>query len=235
MSRIRFALGLVALAIASLILILPATAADKGGTKRIASAEAPSDAATWTGVYFGLHGGYGIGTGELSNSSGGGFVLDGLSAEGMIGGLHVGYDVQLPGSQLVLRARGSYTWGSVEFNASAGKSTFEASVDKNWAVDGGIGYAMGAAMPYLFIGKAWAESSASLNGTALKTPDLEGMRYGGGVEWKLGTSGISAALEYTFTDYDALTFGKTVLDFDDHRVMGRLNFKLPSGGVAIFK
>lgn len=216
--------GTVALAaIAALFLMMagPAKAADKGAPNFL---ELPTGTpkAPWSGVYLGVHGGYGIGVIELS---GGGGSIDGLSAHGFIGGVHGGIDLQLPSSPIVLRGRAAYTWGSVEFNVNPG--ILSASAEDGWSVDGGLGYAMDSAMPYVFIGYTKTKTAASFFGTALNSPDLEGMRYGGGVEWKMASlPNATLALDYTFTDYKDLALGPITLDADDHRIMGRLNFRL---------
>ncbi len=209
-------------AIAALFFLAgPARAADKGAPNFL-DLPASTPKAPWSGVYLGLHGGYGIGVIELS---GGGGSLDGLAAHGFIGGVHGGVDLQLPSSPVVLRGRCAYTWGSVEFNVNPG--ILSASAEDGWSCDAGIGYAMNSALPYVFAGYTKTKTAASFFGTSVNSPDLEGMRYGGGVEWKMpGVNNARFAVDYTFTDYKDLNFGPITLDADDHRIMARLNFPL---------
>lgn len=204
---------------------IPAKAADKGQPSFL---EVPTatPAAPWSGVYLGLHAGYGIGNIELAA---GGGSIDGLSAHGAIGGFHGGLDYQVPGGPLVVRVRGAYTWGDVEFNIT---DLVNASIRDGWSVDGGLGYAMGSAMPYVFAGYTKVKTETSFFGHSVDSPDLEGMRVGAGVEWRIpGVPNATLAAEYTFTDYDDLKFGPITLDADDHRVMGKVNFRLGGGQV----
>jgi outer membrane immunogenic protein len=173
-------------------------------------ADAPVAKVSWTGVYVGLHGGYGAANGELSF---GPATIDGFSATGPAGGIHVGADVQIPGSMLVLGARGGYTWENTEFTITAPGGAFKAGIDRGWNADGRMGLAMGTALPYIFGGYTKVETSASLTGApAISTPDLKGWRAGGGVEFRLpkvasGPVTPTLALEYIWTDFSDVTLG----------------------------
>lgn len=212
-----------------------AKAADKGGPKKQVAATLDDDLPpppSWTGVYIGLHGGSSYANADLSYKT---FGLDGLSATGMVGGGHVGARWHVPSSPLVVGARAGYTFGETEFNAGAAPAIFHAAIKESWSADGTLGLALGTAMPYVVLGYTKAETEASFGGTALKgVPDLKGLRYGVGVEFRLpkldSTPVISTfALEYLYTDYDDLSFGKAPnalgVDVTGQTVLGRLNIQ----------
>lgn len=195
-------------------------------------ADAPVAKLTWTGFYVGGFGGYSVANGEISDI---GVSFDGLSATGMMGGVTVGADWQLPGSGLVLRARGSYAWSDQQFSVAFGPFTASARMDDGWSADAGVGVAMGTALPYVMVGYGKYNTSLAVMGTTASGPDLEGMHYTAGVEWRLANLGFSSinptlALEYTYQDFDSLSLGGTTkLDIDNHTAKVRLNIRFFDG------
>lgn len=228
--------------LASLFLLALAqsvTAADLGGAAK-AEPVGPAvntSSRSWTGLYVGGVAGYGIIDTKVSTSPAWGSAsLDGIAAEGFKGGLTAGADVQFSGTALVLGGRGSWTTGAQDFTIGAGGvNLFKASAKDGWSLDGRLGYVMGSALPYVFAGYTEVNTSASFAGTAITgVPDLKGKRFGGGVEWRLpNTANLmltpTLGLEYTYTDYDSLSFGtapKTVtFDPHEHAFMARLNLR----------
>lgn len=192
--------------------------------------DAPVAKLSWTSVYVGGFAGYGAAKGELTS---GVFGVDGLSATGAIGGVAVGANWQIPGSFLVLGARGSYGWSREEFSVSPG--LFKASIDNGWSADGQLGFAFGTAMPYIVAGYTTAHTSATAGTTALASPDLHGWRGGVGVEFRTPKIDMGSlltptfAVEVLYTDYDTKTFGtgpKAIhLDVTDLSAMARLNLR----------
>lgn len=204
-------------------------AADKGKPPvQNIFADAPVAKLNWSGFYFGIHGGYSAANGEIVT---GGGSLDGLSATGMIGGLTAGADWQVPGSALVLGARGGYTWSDAQFTLGP----FAARMDDGWHADGRIGFAMGTALPYVFGGYGKTNTSLVLGGPAVSGPDLEGWRAGGGVEWRLPAMGTgyvnpTLALEYMHRNFDDIALGGGAkLDITDQTFMGRVNLRFLDG------
>ena len=208
-----------------------AKAADKGGPKKQVAAVVDDDLPpppSWTGIYLGIHGGPSTANAEVSGFGG---SIDGLGAHGTVGGGTLGARWHVPSSPLVVGGRLNYTFGETEFNVSP--AIFRAAIKESWSGDGVVGLALGTAMPYGFFGYTKAETEASAGGKALKgVPDLEGYRYGAGVEFRLpkldATPVISTmALEYVRTDYDKLTFGSGLsavgVDVTGQAFMGRLN------------
>lgn len=204
--------------------VMPAFAADKGGPNFLelpaATAKAP-----WSGVYLGVHAGYGIAIGDVSQDDA---FIKGLSADGAIGGVHGGIDYQLAGSKVVVGVRGAYTWSNMQFSAGDSNDALEVGVKDGWSADARLGYAMDSALPYVFAG--YTKVKTSVNEPDFNAPDLEGWRAGVGVEWRMPENkNVTLGLEYAFTDYKSVTIGEICpIDIDptDHRFMARLNFRL---------
>lgn len=204
--------------------VLPAKAADKGGPNFLelpaATAKAP-----WSGVYMGVHAGYGIGIGDITQHD---EFVNGLSADGLIGGVHAGIDYQLAGSQIVVGVRGAYTWGNMRFSAGDDNESLKAAIKNGWSADARLGYAMESAMPYIFGG--YTKVGTSVNDADISAPDLEGWRGGGGVEWRVpNNKNLTLALDYTYTKYKSVELGEECpigIDPSDHRIMARINFRL---------
>lgn len=206
-----------------------AKAADFGKPANV-FADAPVAKLSWTGLYFGLHGGYSAANGEITA---GAFGLDGLSATGTVGGIDAGADWQVPGSCVVVGARAGYTWSDVAVTISPGIAS--ATIDDGWHADGRLGCAMGTALPYVFGGYGKVHTSTTILGTGLASPDLKGWRAGLGVEWGLanmGTGNIrpTLAVEGMYRDFDAIGLGGPAkLDVTDLTAMVRLNLRLFDG------
>lgn len=226
-------LAAVSFATCLLVLVSPAPAADKGGPAISSNifADAPVGKINWSGIYIGLHGGYGVADGALSF---GPATIDGLAASGAVGGIHAGADVQIHGSMLVLGLRGDYTWSHEEFSISAPGGAFKASLHDGWGADARVGLALGTALPYLFVGYTQEHTAASLTGgPAISAPDLRGWRVGGGVEFRIPkmtteTFNTTLAAEYKHTDFSEVTLGGPggpKLNVTDDVFMTRLNFR----------
>ncbi len=230
--------GLVALAFAAGLMATPLLAAG-GGKSQVKPYEspvayAPVSALSWSGIYLGAHGGYSASNLDLGL---GGLGLDGLSATGSIGGLHAGADLQIPGSWLVVGARGGYFWNNGEFTiTSPGGTLFRLGHEDGWNVDGRVGAALGTALPYVFVGYTKSHTSGNVMGSPITTPDLKGWQYGAGVEFRGPKSlnpgagaGVTptVSLEVAYIDYDQLAFGggAFTVDVSELRAMGRLNVR----------
>lgn len=222
-------LGTIALAGTYLVFGTKAFAADP--PTRIARTapnvfdDAPVKPQPWTGIY--VSGYYGYGSADAALSIGA-FGIDGFALTGQIGGVDIGGDWQVPGSFLVLGARGGYQWGNQEFTVSPALLTV--GIDQGWHADARIGAGFGTAMPYVFVGRTVMQTSTSIVGFA--SPDLKGWRYGAGIEFRLpkidtGTAFTpTLSLEAIYTDYETLNLGGPVnLNVTDLAAVARLNLK----------
>ena len=229
LSRLILPLGLGAAALigAAVISVTPSYSADP--PSRVARTQpnvfddAPVKPEKWTGIIVSGFYGYGALDGEIT---GPGFSFDGLSATGNLWGLDLGARYQIPGSFLVVGARGGYTWSDQALTVTPGGS---AGIDKGWHADAILGAGFGTAMPYVGVGHTVMQTHVTGAGS---TPDLKGTRGILGVEFrlpKLETSFATPtlALEVIYTDYSAVNLGGPVnLNVSSLDAMARLNIQL---------
>lgn len=216
-------IGLIAAVLIVLVVVglMPKKARAEGLSPPIPGIGAITNPASgsWSGVYVGAHAGYGVAVGEISQH---GDSIRGLSADGMIGGVHGGFDYQFPSSIWVVGVRGAYTWSNMEFTAGG----LNVGVDDGWSVDGRVGIAAGNALPYVFGGYTRVKTS---NNAGVNSPELEGWRAGTGVEWKIpGAQFVTVGLDYAYTKYEGVSVGEYCpidIDPEDHRVTARVNFR----------
>jgi outer membrane immunogenic protein len=154
----------------------------------------------WSGFYVGAHVGYGEGQveGEYDSDA---FSLD---PNGVLGGLHAGYNLQL--GSFVIGAEGDFSW--VDWADSAALDTATASTDVDWlaTLRARLGLALDNFLLYGTIGAAWADASASVVDTApvySQSVDFEdvGLVAGGGVEWGVNEK-LSWKLEGLWFNFD---------------------------------
>jgi len=97
----------------------------------------------------------------------------------------------------------------------------------NWtgSIRGRAGIEIGAFMPYMTAGIAFANASllSSDDGTEIGNNTHIGLTAGAGVEFK-ATDDLSVDVAYRFSDYGALTYGNTDWDFTTHQVTAGLNW-----------
>ena len=243
--------GLVAVAaiivlVLSAIWIVPAKAADKGGSGKIAAADQP-ELPQLSGIYVGVNAGGQWSAGELTASDstpppGSSLSIDGLAGRGTIYGIHGGIDWRVKGTPFVLRLLGSYQFGESEFDvdaSSGGKSAnlLHAAVEPTWKAGGAVGYAFANGnMVYAGYQHARADLTITSDLAPGKSLDrnLQGHNFLAGVEIPV-TQFVSFALQYDWTMYGTENLWtsnnktqKLDLDIDTHAVTGRLNIKLPA-------
>ncbi|WMS40756.1 outer membrane beta-barrel protein [Acuticoccus sp. MNP-M23] len=188
----------------------------------------------WTGVYFGLQGGYG----------GDWFDQDNLDLGGFVGGGHVGYLHQFQNG-FVLGAEGDVEYSGMDGSESANGRLFGVPIRARVGRDIDVlasarlkaGFAYGNFLAYATGGYAYAHTSADANiisggAQIFRTSRDEGRHgytIGGGAE-ALVTEKISVGLEYRWTDLQdtKLTFGPGVSDVkinnDFHAIRARLSY-----------
>jgi outer membrane immunogenic protein len=199
----------------------------------------------WTGFYLG--GFVGGVWGETNTFNSGSGVPISIDADGVFGGIHAGYDWQLP-NRFVLGFRVAAPLGSSADGTTA-DPTFPATVshkaDLRWAVlfTGHLGYAMGPQgrwLPYVGGGLAVGEGKATFTfpGTVLTDTNthtgftvLTGVRYAFADNWW-------AALQYNYTDFGSENYTLGVgtaprsVDFKSHSLTGMISYKF--GGSGLF-
>jgi outer membrane immunogenic protein len=179
---------------------------------------------TWTGFYFGGHGGGGWATKDTSatqfnlagvpvNPAAVNVDVNGWLAGGQIGANYqagswvFGIEVDASGANLTGNSACSSTTAGVTFTSNC-----QAKVNGLGTVAGRVGVAIDRSLIYGKGGAAWASDSYTLNSTGL-TFNANESRWG----WMLG-----AGFEYSFTDnwswkieYNYLDFGTRSVGFAD--------------------
>lgn len=180
---------------------------------------------TWTGVYLGGQIGYAWGTQranvfapELTAVGGvlvapGSQVFNSYSAEGVIGGAHVGYLYQV--NQWVLGIEGSVDGTSISKTFVPGTVlypgvfanpfglTYTTSVPIEGSIRGRIGVAWDRVLLYATGGVAFAGVNASINspfGSVSASTTRVGWTVGGGAEYAV-TNNWSVYAEYRYSDF----------------------------------
>jgi outer membrane immunogenic protein len=214
--------GLVAAAVAGLLVATPSHAADLPARMPVKAAPAVVAAApAWSGLYVGLFAGYGWGraeatapydgnTGFFYNFLGASYAFD---ADGFFGGGAVGYNLQsgaivygLEGEVGYLGLKGSALEPN-DLPASTDTVTRFKS-DLYGAIYGRLGVAAGNALLYGKGGVAFLNAEASTIDpccgatTLVMTGDklMVGWSAGAGIEWMFG-AGWSAKAEYAYFDF----------------------------------
>jgi len=174
---------------------------DQAPTAPVAEVAAP--AFTWSGVYFGVHGGYGWADAEISGADLGGF--DG----GRFGGF-AGYNWDLSNG-LVLGVEGdvNYDWN----DRSAGLAD-ELGTDWSGSVRGRVGYALDRTLIYAAGG--WTVANAYINDPVFEDSETtHGWTIGAGVDWAV-VENVFVRAEYRYNDFGDVSLSGEDVGFDQH-------------------
>lgn len=183
--------------------------------------EGAAPAATWSGFYAGLHGGYGWGNSDLTNSSPPGPPSRTVSLDpnGLFGGVQAGYNWQM--GNVVVGAVGDFSIGDMNdsfTNVPPPGPPFTATAEVEWMatlraragmllgdqtlVYGHGGLAIGS-IRGSWIGSANGVVGEPWNGTGRETS--VGWVIGAGVEHRF-TDKLSVFAEYAYADFGSQTF-----------------------------
>ena len=209
----------------------------------------PRPVIDWTGLYFGVHAGFGGGrsTATLSDPTS---VVGHNDFGGLIGGVQGGYNVQLP-SGLLLGVEADISFPSyIESNSIVSKlATARSDVTHQWdfvgTARGRVGYAAGPWLAYATGGLAWA-GERYLN--ILPSGDQEkalnvrvGWAAGAGLEYAFAPH-WSARLEYLYYQFDkanvqfpSTTQYASTMDFQSIRVglNRKLDWNAPNADLSV--
>ena len=241
----RYALAVVAIAV---LLTSPTLAADN------TPVTAPVAAASWTGIYVGLNGGYGWGSADHAFAPGGsgsgnlfspyttGGSFDHRLSGGIFGG-HAGFNYQV--CNVVAGLEASFDWSSLkgsETNPFAptvpGLATYDTKLKWLATVTPRFGYALSNWLPYvkggLAAGRVRSTLSSTLGFDFSDGNDHIGWTIGAGIEyaWRNWIVG----LEYNYYDLGRQHYGGEVspnttwpLDYTVHptfsTVLARVSYK----------
>jgi outer membrane immunogenic protein len=176
--------------VAGLATVTPASSRD---ASRVAP---PAVAIDWSGLYVGLHGGYGwsnVGTG-----------LGNVHVDGWLGGGHVGLQRQF--DRWVVGIEASYSAGELDgsrtIDLGGDPLRLDAAISDLILVTGRLGYAWDDRLLYIKAGYASADvevGSTYLGVTTQAKSRLDGWTAGFGFERML-TANIAVGLEYNYID-----------------------------------
>jgi outer membrane immunogenic protein len=213
-------LGVAALAVGG----TPVLAADMPARVPVAKEPPPlSELFDWSGLYWGVSGGYGWGDSRHRES--GGAANGSFDANGWLLGGTLGYNWQAGNS--VLGLEGDWSWSNLEGSSAAGGGI---STELSWLATGRVraGYAVDNYLFYVTGGAAWGKIEAANTGLGSGSDTRLGWTVGGGVETMLSQN-WTAKLEYLYVDLgDKNTYtaaGPVSVAFTSHIVRLGLNYK----------
>lgn len=169
----------------------------------------PTPVAKWTGLYAGLHAGYGWGTTEWSQPATG-ITTGDMRVKGAVAGGQIGYNFQI--QNVVAGIETDVAWSGIK-GTNAGVFCAAACETKNtWlgTTRARIGVPMGTTdswLPYITGGLAYGEisvSDTSAGATITRRKTQVGWTAGAGVEYMLA-SAWSVRLEYLYVDLGKFT------------------------------
>jgi outer membrane immunogenic protein len=199
---IRYAVAAAAAFFAMPAMVAPAFAADLPNRYAPAPYYEPAPVFTWSGLYVGINGQFGIG----SYTQGGGSVFG--SPTGGLGGGTVGYNYQ--SGRLVIGAEGDIAFGSLSDSGSFGAGTSgTGTINTIGTARVRAGYVWDRALIYLTGGYAGTGLNGKINDFGgspnlimSESHYLNGYAVGAGVEYAITTK-ISVKGEYLFTGFNS--------------------------------
>lgn len=194
----------LALAVALAVLTTGAAAASdlKDGTSDTRDPFTfPKGTVSWTGVYVGVHGGYGnmshdLGAGlDFGDEGGASAFLNGLNSSGYFGGVDFGADVQR--GKIVVGAKFQYDWNALETEAGfgVGDYSYETKITEgdSWAATARLGYLVAPeALLYVLGGYGQTEVQVDILD---KSFTHDGWIVGAGAEYAI-TKNVHFNIEY---------------------------------------
>jgi outer membrane immunogenic protein len=194
----RFLLPLAGLAAAA-----PALAADLPYRQAPPPVEAPIvPLFTWAGLYLGGQIGYGWGTDTLTVYPWG-FGTN-YTPNGVVGGAHVGYNLQM--NQFVAGLEGDVEGTGISRNFSPGGVLYDTKIPVQGSIRGRLGVAFDRVLLYATGGGEFAGFKTSYTGFGSNqgSTTRSGWTVGGGIEYAV-TNNWSVRGEYRYTDFGHLT------------------------------
>lgn len=216
-----------------------------GSTKDGPSPVYAEKAPIWSGIYVGIHGGYGNANHEVAldfdyekGDSFELFGLDGINSRGGLLGVNVGADWQV--NRFVVGPLAGYTFTGMESELRIANSAIKGKLEKQdeWYVGARGGYLINPQV-LAYIGAAFVqteyEASASIGGRGIGSisKDYDGIKVLAGLEAALG-GGWYLKGEYQHDFYDTVTWFdddgvKISDDLDEDKVLVGVSYKFGLG------
>lgn len=192
----------------------------------------------WSGIYFGVHAGYGFGDVSFDTSLTGESVD--ADPEGFVGGAQAGYNYQT--GNLVFGPEVSFSFADIDggdFDSAVPGITFGGSIEWFAVAGGRLGFAADRVLIYLHGGYAIGEVGTEGNNPGLgdafsDSETHDGYAVGVGAEYA-ATDNVLVGLKYTFVDLGsedhsgttnlAIPYTNSDVDAEIHAVAATLNVK----------
>jgi outer membrane immunogenic protein len=171
---------------------------------------------SWTGLYAGLHAGYGWGTVDTDIPGAPNYNIDGFN-----GGIHAGYNHDLGG--FVLGIEGDLNLSDIVYSEVFMAATTSLRVENFGSIRARAGFAADRFMPYITGGFAFGTGSFSVDafgGSFTERQTHTGWTIGAGAEYAV-TDNILLRAEYLYTDLGEKNYLSGVLP---PGVNGKVNF-----------
>jgi outer membrane immunogenic protein len=179
----------------------------------------------WSGVYLGLHGGYGFG-----KTSARAAAFGAADTNGGFGGVHLGHNWQFGAGVLGVEGDVSKNWAEGQRRFAPG---YDLTASRDWtgSMRARAGYAVGNVLAFATAGVAFAGHtvSATSAGTTWRgSNSYVGYVYGGGVEWQVmpQVSLRGEVLRYEFSERDMrIGAAQAPVKLDETVVRGGLSYR----------
>jgi outer membrane immunogenic protein len=212
------------------VLALPAYGADLAPVKAAPAYASSPPTFSWTGFYLG--GNAGVSAGTFNNSDRFGVYGTGdqntANSKGFSGGGQLGYNYQLPGSNVVLGVEADFQGSTLQGTydtVQAGGAAWQDGSKVDWwgTARGRIGYAFGTFLPYatggLAYGRVGTSGSCSPAAWPFSCDQAQGAVSGTQIGWTAGagveyaiTRNLTFKAEYLYTDLGSVDFPNYYLD-----------------------
>jgi outer membrane immunogenic protein len=186
--------------VAAVAMVGSASAADLGSRRAVVDTAVVAPVFNWSGVFVGAQVGYGWGR-NARVVAGGGFANN-YNSNGILGGVHVGYNAQF--NMFVLGVVADIEAAGISGNDAGVGGTFDTS-RVNWqgSLRGRAGFAVDRALFYVTGGLAFGGLNYSNTAGGVVNSfntTRTGWTVGGGIEYAF-TPNWTAHVEYRYTDF----------------------------------
>ena len=187
-------------------------------------------APNWSGLYVGIHGGYGWA--DITHTDTFGTTPDTVNYDvdgGLFGG-QIGYNVQF--GNAVLGIEGDIAWSGIDGSTAGPPIPASFDLDVIATIRGRFGWAFDSFLLFGSIGAAWADVGTTQGGFGSDSNSHTGIVLGAGGAWR-ATDNISFTAEYLYGNFGEESYdiggAPDLVDFETHMLRAALNWHLPVG------